>query len=314
MKLRISRAYRHEIRHTFTSRATIAIAILTALAGISVFVNVDSVTNSFPIGGSAVFYYANGAYHVSGWAFDAGGARVSGVVAQFTETTFGNVTTTAGPYSTRTDGQGEFSLTVPVADNASAYLALDSVSLDSSRSVKVSWGGIFSVDGNVYLGFVPVGSVGGSNSLFTVGTDFYSAHSQVMVFIEGPNGTAPEGFRVETCSVANNFFFPPITNCSELPTQELGPVTGYWTHFVLPSYPANASNAFVQVVNSAGEIVESTTLITTETTENTSTVVNNAPGGGLLNAFAAEGSLFFAGMALVVCVLGVRSAPLIRDG
>src|SRR5208283_2364127 len=110
MRPRFPFTYRHDLRSALTSRAIFAVAILTVLAGVSALVSVDSTTNSFPISGSAVFYYANGAYQVTGWAYDAAGAPVSGVVAEFSEVNTSSLNTSAGPYTVSTNGQGEFTL------------------------------------------------------------------------------------------------------------------------------------------------------------------------------------------------------------
>jgi ABC-type transport system involved in multi-copper enzyme maturation permease subunit len=297
VRLRIPATYRHELVHTFTGRAVVVIAILTALAGASALVSVDGVTSSFPINGAVVFYYADGAYHITGWAFDAGGSPVSGVVAQFTEVNTSSQNSSGGPYTVTTNGGGEFSLEVAVPDTAWTSLGVDSVRLDSSRSVVVLWGGIFS--GSFDLGYVPLGLASDSQSPSAVGTNFYSAHTQVMVFLEGPGGTLPIGYHVETCYTSSLFGIPSPPNCTGLPTEELGAVTGYWTHVPLPEYPSNASAIFVHVVNSTGGVVQLTTLLLSRATGGSSTVVNNAPGESILTGFATEASFFVPAMALV---------------
>lgn len=299
MKLGIRSTYRHEIRNTLLSRATVGVMILAVLAGASALVTVESVTNSFPISGSAIVYYQNGAYHVTGWAYDGGGSPVSDVAAEFTEVTFGNNTTTAGPYWVKTNGQGEFELSVPVPDNASAYLMLNFAALDSSRPVQVVWNGILSFESEIFLGYLPPGAAVGSNNLAVVGTDFYSAHAQFMTFLEGPNGSAPTGLEAVTCSTVPSFTFPPRFNCTGLPTHALGAISGYWSTFPLPTYPSNDSVVFIEVVNATGGVQETLQTTSTKTTEGSSAVVNSAPGESILTTFAEEGSFFLPAVALV---------------
>jgi ABC-type transport system involved in multi-copper enzyme maturation permease subunit len=272
----------------------IAIAVLTAIAGVSTFAIVESTANSFSVMGSAVYYYDNGGYHLLLWAYDAGGAPVAGVVAEFTAMTTGLGNGSTGPYSATSNAQGELSLTVPAIDQAGVILMLDSVSLATHRAVTVSWGGIFW--GNaLMLGYVPLGAVDGLNAFITVGTDYYSAHTQVMVFAAGPNGTAPTGLRLETCS----FSALPQSNCTGLSTKELGPITTYWTHSPLPMYPANATGVIVQLVNGSGGIVNEMFFSPTATAGSGATVVNQAPGAPILREFTSEVSFTLPLLALI---------------
>jgi ABC-type transport system involved in multi-copper enzyme maturation permease subunit len=301
--MRIPHTYRHDLRLSFTSRAIIAVAVLSVLAGAAAVITVGSGASSFSIMGSALYYYDDGAYHFLAWAYDAGGAPVSGVVAKFTLTSGAAQNITSGPYTATSDSQGELSLDISAPDQASNNLTWDSVDLSSSRSVTVSWGGFFylqpSILNFVYLGDIPLGVVRGVNTLTVAGTDFYSAHTQAMVFAAGPNGTLPSGISLETCS--STLFrggYGGESGCTS-PIQVLGTLTGYWTHFPLGEYPANASFVLVQLVNESGGVVQSTELSAVGDTGNGASVVSSPPGVGILRVFAIEASLFLPTMAVV---------------
>ena len=282
----------------------IVVAALSILAGATSIITVESTTPYFSINGSALYYYDGGAYHLLAWAYDAGGAPVSGVVAEFTEMTGGSTNTTSGPYTVTSNSQGEMSLTIPVADQVWVNLTVDTLHLGSTRSVTVLWGGFFLGQPpylpSLYLGYLPPGVVKGIDTLAVAGTNYYSAHTQAMVFAVGPNGSTPTGLRLETCSSPQAFFpYGGRDGCSGLPIRELGTVTGSWTHFPLPTYPLNATTVFVQLVNESGGIVQVTELRATATTGDESSVVNDAPGAPILTDFAAEESLFLASMAIL---------------
>ena len=304
MRLRVPFVYRHELRSTLWSRAVLAVVVLSALASVSAVVSVESTTTTFPIMGSAVYYYDGGAYHITGWAYDAAGAPVGGVAAEFNEITTGSQNNSSGPYSTISNNQGEFSLTIPAPNVAGSGLAVASVRLESSRAVNVLWGGIFSSAAQFVLGYIAPGTAGSILGLVAVGTDYYSAHTQVMVFAGGSNGSAPKGLRLETCWTPQALGPPPFGpfpqfNCNGRPTRELGQISGLWSHFSLPVYPVNASAVIVQLVNGTNGIVDSITLTPTPTLDDTTSVINNAPGAPVLNAFALAASFFLPFMAVV---------------
>jgi ABC-type transport system involved in multi-copper enzyme maturation permease subunit len=304
VSLRIPFTYRHDVRQSLAGRATKAVVVLTLLAGAASLITVDGTTPSFSINGSALYYYDNGAYHLLVWVYDAGGTPVSGVQAEFTEMTGGTQNTTLGPYSVTSNSQGEMSLAIPIADQPWVNLSVDSLRLVSARSVTVLWGGFFFSPPpflpSLYIGYLPAGVVDGIDTLAVAGTNYYSSHTQAMVFAAGPNGSTPTGFRLETCSTPQSYFpFGGRDDCAGLPTQQLGPITGFWSHFPLPEYPLNASTVFVQVVNASGGIVQATELRPAATTGNESSVVNNAPGAPILSNFAAEESFFLPSMAIV---------------
>ncbi|MGD0588853.1 MAG: ABC transporter permease [Thermoplasmata archaeon] len=304
MRLRIPFTYRHDVRHSLTSGAIIAVVALSLLAGAASLVTVEGATPYYSIMGSGLYYYDDGAYHLLVWVYDAGGAPVSGVVAEFTEMTGGSENTTSGPYTVTSNSQGEMSLVIPIADQNWANLTVNSLHLASARSVTVLWGGFFGGPPgylpSLYLGYLSPGVVDDLDTIVAAGTSYYSAQTQVMVFAAGPNGSSPTGLRLESCSTPQAYFpFGGQDSCAGLPTQELGPITGFWTHFPLPEYPLNATTVFVQVVNESGGIVQALDLRPTGTTGNESSVVNNAPGAPILNDFATEESFFLPSMAIV---------------
>jgi ABC-type transport system involved in multi-copper enzyme maturation permease subunit len=304
VSLRIPSTYRHDVRQTLTGRAVVAVVLLAVLAGVASLITVESATPSFSISGSALYYYDDGAYHLLVWVYDAGGAPVSGVVATFTEMTGGSENSTLGPYTVTSNSQGQISLNFPVADQPWINLTVDSLRLASARSVTVLWGGFFFAPPPFLpildLGYLSPGVVYGIDTLVAAGTDYYSAHTQAMVFAAGPNGSTPTGLHLETCSTPQSYFsYLGQDECAGLPTQQLGPITGFWTHFTLPGYPLNASIVFVQVVNESGGIVQATELRPAATTGNESSVVNNAPGAPILSDFSEEESFFLASMAIV---------------
>jgi ABC-type transport system involved in multi-copper enzyme maturation permease subunit len=304
VNLRCPSAYRHDVRQTLTGRAIIAVIVLTLLGGLASLITVESTTPYFSIDGSALYFYDNGAYHLLVWVYDAGGTPVSGAMVGFTATTGGTQNTTVGSYSVTSDSRGEISLVIPIADQPWVNLTVDSLRLVSTRSVTVLWGGFFFSPPpslpSLYLGYLTPGVVDGIDTLVVAGTDYYSAHTQAMVFAAGSNGSVPTGLRLETCSTPQPYF--PLggqNSCMGLPTQELGPINGFWSHFPLPEYPLNASTVFVQVVNASGRVVQVTQLRPTATNGNGSLVVNNAPGAPILNDFATEASFLLPCMGIV---------------
>lgn len=286
------------------SRAIVAVAVLSVLAGVSSVITVEGATTSFSIMGSVLYYYDDGAYHLLIWAYDAGGAPVSGVVIQFAKLTGNSTNVSAGPYTVTTDSQGQISLAIPFPDLPSVNLTFVALHLSSSRSVTVLWGGFFTVwqppfVSQLYLGYVAPGVVDGT-TLTSAGVGFYSGQVQAMVFAAGPNGTAPTGLRVETCSTPQGYFpYGGQYDCAGLPTKELGTVTGLWTHFPLGEYPVNATTIFVQLVNESGGVLQTMGFPATVATGGQSAVFNNAPGVPILNDFGDEMSFFFVGMAIV---------------
>jgi ABC-type transport system involved in multi-copper enzyme maturation permease subunit len=310
VRLKIPFTYRHDLRHSLTSRATIAVVALSILAGAASLITVESATPYFSIGSSALYYYDNGAYHLLVWVYDAGGTPVSGVIAEFTALTGGTQNTTSGPYPVTSNSQGEMSLVIPVADQSSANLTIDSVQLPSTRSVTALWGGLFASSPpflpSLYLGYISPGVTDGIDTLAVAGTNYYSAHAQAMAFVDGPNGSTPTGLRLETCSTPqSSFSYYGPDSCAGLPTQGLGPVTGFWTRFPLPEYPLNATTVFVQLVNESGGIVQVggnaqvIELRPAATTGNESSVVASAPGAPILRGFATEMSFFLPAMAII---------------
>jgi ABC-type transport system involved in multi-copper enzyme maturation permease subunit len=312
VKARTQGPYRHDLLRSWTIRAVFAVVVLCLAAGASAVVAVVSAGGSFSVSGSALYYYEEGAYHISIWAYDAGGAPVSGVQAQITVTSGESNRSPAGPYELTSDSQGEIALSIPTPDQASANLTVESLRLVSARSVTVLWGGFFYSSPpalpTLYLGYLAPGVVKGI-TLAVSGAGFFSASSQALVFAAGPNGTLPWGLSLETCWTPQIYSpFGGRSGCSGLPTELLGSVTGFWSHFPLGEYPGNASTVFLQLVNRSGQILDLVELPGSVGTAGASFVVNHAPGVPILTDFAAEES-FFLPMAAIVVAYWIYARP-----
>lgn len=292
----------NDFRNTLWSRAAAAILVLAVIAGATTLVGIEASTSSFSIMGSAYFYYQNGAYHMRGFAYDLGGAPVTDVRAVFWETSANSTGNQTGPYAVSTNSLGEFFLELPVPDSPSVNLTLQSAQVTGGRSLtSVIWGGLYSADTSLYLGYLRPGTIGTVEPLVVVGAGFYSAHSQAMFFSAGPNGTLPQGLTLETCSTTERVGSPLSgrSNCTGLSTYDLGSVSRYWTRASLPDYPGNASSVILQAVNSTGRVVALDFLNPSLTYGGRSTVVSSAPGGPILSDFAIETSFFLPFMAVI---------------
>jgi ABC-type transport system involved in multi-copper enzyme maturation permease subunit len=295
----VPRAYLHDLRHSLGAPMVVAIAALVTLAGTVTFVAVQSDANPFPVEGSGIYYYEGGAYHVTAWAYDAGGDPVAGLSADIEEYTIGAPTSSSGPYPATTNGAGELSVVIPVAEGPSVVIEFDYLSLDLPPSVFPFWEGAFAQGTMVPLGNLTPGTAGGFNALTSVGANFFSARAQVMAFAAGSNGSAPVGFRLEACSGAElPGTFPG--NCTGWPTQELGSLTGEWTHASLPIFPANATFVIVQLVNATDAIVATLDLVPAPASGGGSVVQSSInPGVYAVSDAASTLTFLVAAVALV---------------
>jgi ABC-type transport system involved in multi-copper enzyme maturation permease subunit len=295
----IPAAYLHDLRHTLGSRTSLAVVVILAFAGVATLANVQSSASYFPVGASALYYYGNGAYHLSVWAYDAGGNPLPGVRAEVYEWTGGSVNRTTGPISMSTNGAGELSIvTIPVPNASGVKVAFYYLALADLPSVTPSWQGF--LNGYILnLSNATPGKIYGVNLLVLAGTTFYSSETQAMVFEEGANGSRPSGYRLEDCWGTANQSFLEYGNCTGLPTQSLGPLSGVWTHFRLSSFPANTTYVVVQLVNSTGTIIASSFVNTVRAEQGGAQVVNNAPGTSVLSEFGLEEDFFLALVGLL---------------
>ncbi|MGI0156437.1 MAG: ABC transporter permease subunit, partial [Thermoplasmata archaeon] len=264
--------------------------------------SVESAASSFPISSSAIYYYDGTAYHLLIWTYDAGGDPVADVSVRLGVSLAGEGEPPTASYSATGNAQGELQFVIPAPDQGGTVLTVESVALATSRPITVSWGDFLSPGFFLYLSNMAPGSVEGINQITMTGTGYYSSQSQVLLFAAGPNGSAPVGLSVMTCSFSQPPFpglGPPRQNCTGLPTQSLGAADGYWSHYPLPSYPAGATGAMVEVVNSSGFFVESITFGLTAVAGGGSTYVSSAPGASILSSFTGAASFFLPLTALV---------------
>jgi ABC-type transport system involved in multi-copper enzyme maturation permease subunit len=311
---RIPSAYRHDLRWTLASRVAIALGVLTILGSASTIYIIQAAAIDFGIMGSGLYYYEDGAYHLSVWVYDEGGNPVPGVVAVFSVQNYSVYGFGVGrAYSGTSNAQGELSVVMPYPDQSNATLFLESVHLLTPRIGAIYWGGILATYANWLLGYLAPGAVQGINTFTTVSTSYYSAHTQIMVFAEDSDGTLPTGLLAETCSyfeppqgfvavpIRPDQFPPPEyhSNCTELPTVALGAIRGFWTHLPLPDYSASVNTAIVQLVNSTGGIVEEMSMSTTNLTGGGSSVITAASGVFVVNTFAYAMGFLLPLMALV---------------
>jgi ABC-type transport system involved in multi-copper enzyme maturation permease subunit len=292
-------AYLRDLRHSLGARTTIAVALLLAIAGAATFTNVQESGNPFPVEASALYYYESGAYHLSVWTYDAGGNPLSDVRADVGGYTLGPTNSSIGPFPVSTDRDGELSVAIPGPDGPGVNLTFYFLSLGNFPSLTPDWYGFLQAGAYLTLGNLTPGMVYGVNMLRDVGANFYSSAAQVMAFEEGTNGSLPTAYHLEVCWTWRlPYPFPP-GNCTGLPTQNLGPLTGVWTHFQLPSFPANATFAVTQLVNSTGGIVATLGLQLFPTGVGGAQAGAGPPGTSILSIFGPEESFFLALVGLL---------------
>ena len=306
--------YRHEFQHLLRRKAVIAVVIVAALAGSAAYVAIDMAAGSVTLAGSGFWYFADGAYHVEIWAFDVAGNPVSGVrlnLEVLAEPEYNGTPSYNGSVvpplvleeNDSSDAQGrlqfQFSLPAPLPDTydmasfAASYAPFPSAGFDGALEAQFS------------LSNQSAGTSSVINGPTTeVAQNYYSGFDRLLVLLAGPNGSLPTGDRVASCNAPFSFDGPYSDNCTGVPTQPLGSLSGYETFLPMPPLPTNPAVAYVQVLvieNASGDSFYNTTLVgPCFGPDSCSPLTSSSPGPGLLNSFAADLALFLPLMGLML--------------
>lgn len=246
------RPYLHDLLRTLRGRALVLVVVLTVLGAGLAYATTQMPSTAIEINGAMLEYYDAGAYHLEVFAFDSSGRALSNVGVSVAVLIAPN---TSAPHawvnlSTTTSSLGIAPFLVPIAEGT--YGAALSELYPTRGPSLVEWGGLFAQTGFT-LSNTSAGRVAGIDPITPVGENDYSIVPRLLVLWEGPGGSPPSLAQVESCDVVDTQFGPPA-NCSELPTQSLGPLRGTATFLPAPTGPAGTT-VLVELVDPVEGVV-----------------------------------------------------------
>lgn len=186
----MNRSYVNELRRTALSRYLVALAIVGALAGGLALLPVPA--SSAPPSIATVYYYADGAYHVIGYVYDADGGPVAGATVVFSSP---QGLPPGSPTGGTTNAAGIVEAAFPSAYNNETYIFSVTTSAGSAA---------IPTEVSNYPYALPAGTiVPGFGDMVPIDTGTYDSTGSLLVFYAGPNGTPPDGYRVQ-------YYFPQL--------------------------------------------------------------------------------------------------------
>ncbi len=254
--------YLHEFLQRLRSRATVGLIVVVLLAMGASASDVNQQISGVVLTGAGFSYFENGSYHIEIWALDDTGHGVGGVRVQLAFSAIPNSTVFPLPppflyVSVTTGASGTADALASIAPGN--Y----SVSLSSSdpRFPLASFEGVLS--GGFVLGPSPPGQLTMlASAVSVVNTGSYVTAEQLLAFWADENGTPPAGDVLEGCAPVTSSGYPPPANCSGLPTERIGSLSGYLSYFAYPALPVAALAAYQQVFLTAELVAPNGTIVT----------------------------------------------------